>query len=176
MRVRYVQRVPGETISQLEGEMRIAALTIALVAAVACSRTVKVNTNPKDVKVDVDIQKPGVPEDWKGTLSAAGGSSVSGTAMGTTAHDSSHVTVSIVGGTPGTTLPWHVHEGKCSDASAPVVGPPTAYPPLVVGSDGKATATAHLAVQLNEAKNYIINVHASPTNMGTIVACGDYND
>lgn len=156
--------------------MRIAALTFALFAAVACSKTVKVETNPQAAKVDVDIQKPGVPEDWKGTLSAVGGSGVSGTATGTTAHDSTHVTVMIMGGTPGATLPWHVHEGKCSDPSAPVVGAASAYPPLVVGADGRATATAHLTIALNEAKNYIINVHASPTNLGTIVSCGDYND
>ncbi len=156
--------------------MRIAALTLALVTAVACAKTMKVETNPKDMKVDVDIQKPGVPEGWKATLSPVGTSGVSGTASGTTAHDSSHVTVSIAGAAPGATLPWHVHEGKCSDAGAPVVGDAGKYPPLVVGADGRATATAHLTVQLNEAKNYIINVHASPTNLGTIVACGDYND
>jgi len=47
---------------------------------------------------------------------------------------------------------------------------------LVVGSDGTATAMAHFSPKLNEASNYIVNVHASPTNLGTIVACGDYND
>ena len=52
----------------------------------------------------------------------------------------------------------------------------TDYPPLVVASNGTATATANLSTKLNEAKNYIINIHASPTNMGTIIACGDYND
>jgi hypothetical protein len=56
------------------------------------------------------------------------------------------------------------------------VGDASAYPPLVVGADGTATATAHIPVKLNEARNYIINVHASPTNLGTIVACGDFND
>jgi hypothetical protein len=156
--------------------MRILALTFALATAVACSKAVKVETNPSAGKVDVDIQKRGVPETWKGTLAAAGGSAVTGTATGTTAHDSSHVTVNIMGATPGATYPWHVHEGKCSDPSAPVVGDASAYPPLVAGADGRATATAHLSIKLNEAKNYIINVHASPTNMGTIVACGDYND
>jgi hypothetical protein len=88
----------------------------------------------------------------------------------------SHITVSIVGAQPGSTHPWHVHDGKCTDASPPIVGDPTAYPPLVVGSNGTATATAHISVKLNEARNYIINVHASPTNLATIVACGDYND
>jgi hypothetical protein len=156
--------------------MRIAALTFGLVAALACSKAVKVETNPSAGKVDVDIQKPGVPQLWNGTLASVGGSTVTGSATGSTAHDSSHVTVNIMGATPGATLPWHVHEGKCSDSGPPVVGDMAAYPPLVVGSDGKATATAHLSIKLNEAKNYIINVHASPTNLGTIVACGDYND
>lgn len=154
--------------------MRIAKLAAAFLLVAACSRTVKVET--ADGKADVDVQAPNVPETWSGTLSAQGGSSVSGTASGTSASGMTHVTVNIVGGQAGATYPWHVHEGTCADANAPVVGPASAYPALVVGSDGRATAVAHVSVDLNEAKNYIINVHASPTNLGTIVACGDYND
>ena len=156
--------------------MRLAALTLALVAAMSCTRQPKVEVDPKTGRTDVDVQVPGVPETWKATISPVGTSGVSGTASGTTAHDSTHVTVNITGATPGATHPWHIHDGKCTDASAPVVGDASAYPPLVVGADGRATATAHVAVKLNEARNYIINVHASPSNMGTIVACGDYND
>ena len=156
--------------------MRTVTLTLALIAVAACSRTVKVETNPGDAKVDIDLQKPGVAEGWKGSLAAVGASAVTGTATGTTANDASHVTVNVMGATAGATLPWHVHEGKCGDAGPPIVGDVSAYPPLVVGSDGRATATAHLNVKLNEAKNYIVNVHASPTNLGTIVACGDFND
>lgn len=156
--------------------MRIATLALAMLLTAACSRTVKVETDTKTGRTDVDVQKPGEPEGWKGTLNAVGGSGISGTATGTTARDSTHVTVNIVGGQPGSTLPWHIHDGKCTDASAPIVGDPALYPALIVGQDGRATATAHLPVKLNEARNYIINVHASPTNLGTIVACGDYND
>jgi hypothetical protein len=160
-----------------EEKMRLAALTLAFIAATAaCSRTVKVETDPKTGRTDVDVQKAGTPETWSGTLSAVGGSGITGTASGTTAHDSTHVMVNITGATPGATLPWHVHDGKCGDASPPVVGDAAAYPPLVVGPDGKASGMAHITVKLNEARNYIINVHASPTNMGTIVACGDFND
>jgi hypothetical protein len=156
--------------------MRVATLAVALMLTAACSRTVKVETAPGAGKVDVDVQKPGAAEGWKGTLNPVGGSGISGTATGTTGNDMTHVTVNISGGQAGATLPWHVHEGKCTEASAPVVGPMTAYPPLVVGADGRATAEATLSLKLNEAKDYIINVHASPTNLGTIVACGDYND
>lgn len=156
--------------------MRIAALAIVFLMSAACSRTVKVETDPASGKVDVDIQAPGVPETYSGTLGAVGGSGVNGTASGATGSDTTHVRVSITGGAPGATLPWHVHEGKCSDAGSPIVGDAAAYPPLVVGSDGTASATASLKVDLNEAKNYIVNVHASPTNLGTIVSCGDFND
>ena len=156
--------------------MRTATLTLALIAVAACSRTVKVETDPSAGKADVDVQAPGVPETWSGTLAAVGMSGVTGTASGTTANDASHITLNVMGGTAGSTLPWHVHEGTCGDANAPIVGSASAYPALSVGADGRATATAHLTIKLNEAKNYIVNVHASPTNLGTIVACGDYND
>lgn len=175
---RQVRDVQGNEADHFSkgGEMRFAALTLAFIGAMACSRTPKVEVDPKTGRTDVDIQKPGEPEGWKGTLAAVGGSGITGTATGTTANDATHVTVTITGATPGATLPWHIHDGKCGDASPPVVGDASAYPPLVAGSDGRATGTAHVAVKLNEARNYIVNVHASPTNMGTIVACGDFND
>lgn len=156
--------------------MRITTIAIAFLVTAACARTVKVETDPKAGKVDVDVQAPGVPQAWNATLAAVGGSGITGAAKGTTANDASNVTVSVSGAQAGSTLPWHVHEGKCGDASPPIVGDASAYPPIVVGSDGTGTATANLSVKLNEAKNYIVNVHASPTNLGTIVACGDYND
>jgi hypothetical protein len=156
--------------------MRIATLAVAFLLTAACSRTVKVETDPATGRTDVDVQPANQPEAYTGTLSAVGGSGIAGSATGTTANDSTHVTVNVTGGTPGATLPWHIHDGKCTDAGAPVVGEASAYPPLVIGADGTATAQAHVAVGLNEAKNYIINIHASPTNLGTILACGDFND
>ena len=156
--------------------MRITTIAFALLVSAACAKTVKVETDPKGGKADIDVQTAGVPETWNGTLAAVGASGISGTATGTTANDASHITINISGAQSGATHPWHVHEGKCGDASPPIVGDASTYPPLVVGAGGTATATAHLSVKLNEAKNYIVNVHASPTNLGTIVACGDYND
>ena len=156
--------------------MRIAKLLVLALLIAACSRTVKVQSDPGSGKVDVDVDRPGVAEGWRGTLNAVGGSGVTGTASGTSANDMTHVTVNVMGAQAGARLPWHVHEGKCGDANPPIVGPPAAYPPMVVGANGRATAQAHLNLQLNEAKSYIVNVHASPTNLGTIVSCGDYDD
>ncbi len=80
--------------------MRIATLAVAFLLTAACSKTLKVETDPKTGRTDVDIQKPGVAEGWKGTLSAVAGSGVGGTATGTTADGETHVTVSITGGKP----------------------------------------------------------------------------
>ena len=156
--------------------MRIATVALAVLAATACSRTVKVQTDPATGHADIDVGRPGANEGWSGTLHPVGGSGVSGTARGMSGHDMTMVTVSVTGAHPGARLPWHVHEGQCGQGSPPVVGPASAYPVLTVGADGSATAQAHLNMDLNEAKSYIVNVHASPTNLGTIVSCGDFND
>lgn len=156
--------------------MRIATLAIAFLLTAACSRTVKVQTDPATGRTDVDVQPAGQAEGWTGTINAVGSSGISGNATGSTANDMTDVVLNIMGATPGATLPWHVHDGKCGDASAPIVGGATSYPALVVGPDGRATARAHLMTNISEARNYIINVHASPSMLGTIVACGDFND
>jgi hypothetical protein len=156
--------------------MRIATIAIAVLAATACAKTVKVETDPASGRADVDVQRPGADQNWRGTLSPVGGSGVSGMARGTSGHNMTHVTVSVSGAQAGARLPWHVHEGQCGQGSPPIVGPASAYPVMTVGADGRATAQAHLNLDLNEAKSYIVNVHASPTNLGTIVSCGDYND
>ncbi|HVG46128.1 MAG TPA: hypothetical protein VM890_15405 [Longimicrobium sp.] len=156
--------------------MRIATIAIAVLAATACAKTVKVETDPASGRADVDVQRPGADQNWRGTLNPIGGSGVSGMARGTSGHNMTHVTVSVSGAQAGARLPWHVHEGQCGQGSPPIVGPASAYPVMTVGADGRATAQAHLNLDLNEAKSYIVNVHASPTNLGTIVSCGDYND
>jgi hypothetical protein len=69
-----------------------------------------------------------------------------------------------------------VHEGTC-ETGGPITGDATVYPPLTVGADGRAEANARLLnLKLNEAKKYHINVHRSPTDLATIIACGDLND
>jgi hypothetical protein len=157
--------------------MRIAyAIAAALLAIPGCSQTPKVETDPSNGRVDVDMEAPGQAETWNATLSSVGGSGVSGSATARDMEGATHASISIAGARSGGVHPWHIHEGTCGDATAPVVGPASAYPPLNAGSGGSATAQAHVPVELNEAKNYIVNVHASPSDMGTIIACGDLND
>ena len=80
--------------------------------------------------------------------------------------------VDISNAVPGAKHPWHVHRGQCGSDQG-IFGPVDAYKPLKVESDGKASATAVLSVPLPKTGNYFVNVHASASNMKTIVACGN---
>lgn len=156
---------------------RASALVMLGLMAAACA-TPRVNVDP-DGNVDVDVEPVGQGgEMWEGTLQGTPAfASVSGSAMVDARNDTSYVSVQIRGvpAAAAGTHPWHVHRGKCG-SNGEIVGPPTAYPPLRPGSDGAASARAVLPMALNEAEDYYINVHASPTDLGTIVACGAIDD
>jgi hypothetical protein len=157
--------------------MRIAyAVSVALLIIAGCSQAPKVETDPESGRVDVDVERPGQAETWHATLTAVGGSGVSGTASARDMNDATHAIIDLRGARGGDVHPWHIHQGQCGDPNAPVVGPASAYPPLTVGAGGAASVQAHVPVELNEATNYIVNVHESTRNMGTIIACGDLDD
>ncbi|HEU4699609.1 MAG TPA: hypothetical protein VFS40_10540 [Gemmatimonadales bacterium] len=80
--------------------------------------------------------------------------------------------VTIRNAAPGGEHPWHVHRGQCGNDLG-IFGPADAYGQLDVGSSGSASATATLPVPLPDSGAYMVNVHASRANMGTIIACGN---
>jgi hypothetical protein len=157
--------------------MRLAPLACALLVVAGCARTPRVNVDPETGNVDVDVQRTGSGETWTGNLRGTGNApTVSGTATVRVSDDMTHASVSLMGAMSGAAYPWHVHEGSCGD-NGPVVGNAAAYPLLRPGTDGRASAEAHLSnLELNEAKNYYVNVHASASDLGTIVACGPIDD
>ena len=131
----------------------------------------------RSVQIDPDA-KPVVGQ-WNATLSTpaglAGALQVRGTgSMGARDNDPTQTEahVAIENSAPGGRHPWHVHVGQCGSDRG-ILGPADAYPILKVGGNGKADATAKLPIALPLAGQYFVNVHASPTNMGTIVACGN---
>jgi hypothetical protein len=109
--------------------------------------------------------------DFSAQLQPTAGYQVRGTASAVASLGRTVVTVEIVGATPGGTYPWHVHQGRCG-SNGPVVGAGTAYAPLSVDADGAERAVATLSLQLNDDSEYFVNIHLSPQQMGTIVACG----
>jgi len=68
--------------------------------------------------------------------------------------------------------PWHVHQGTCAQGGE-VVGGGAHYPALNMDSGGSAEGVATVPTALDPAAQYHVNVHRSPREMSTIVACGD---
>jgi superoxide dismutase, Cu-Zn family len=78
----------------------------------------------------------------------------------------------LTGDQPGAVRPWHVHFNTCA-AGGGIVGQDGDYPRLVVGSDGRATATVAVTQPLQVGALYHVNVHLSNAELATIIACGD---
>jgi len=117
--------------------------------------------------------QPGAPATWRASIMPQGGTTVHGTAIAHVyAMDSTVVSVLLTGGTPGAVYPWHVHTGSCA-SGGPVLGAPPAYQPLTVTSGGTAAGGSVVTTGLTSGKQYHVNIHASPTAMGTIIGCGD---
>ena len=152
----------------------VLALALAAAAAVGC---VRFNRDPVTGRVDTDVESPlKKGEDWNARLTGKDAfPGVFATARAAVLENETTVTISLTGGTAGASHPWHVHTGTCA-SGGPIVGEPSAYPPLAVGSEGRAEASSRIGVRLNEASSYHVNVHRSPSDMGTIVACGNLED
>jgi superoxide dismutase, Cu-Zn family len=80
--------------------------------------------------------------------------------------------IELDGDAPAALRPWHVHFGTCGTGGG-IVGPPADYPPLMIASDGSASASARIDVALDVNAPYHVNVHLSPAEMATLIACGD---
>ena len=106
-------------------------------------------------------------------LASQGGSTVTGSATATHGSDANsfRVTTAISGAAANATHPWPVHAGPCGE-NGPVVGPASAYPPLQADANGAATVNTTVPVAMPTGPLYV-NVHMSPSQMGTIVACGN---
>ena len=151
----------------------------ALALLAACSQTPRVHLDPESGQADVDMEAAGESwEEWRGTIRGVGASArITGATTARVQQSGTHAMVSVRGAQGGDQLPWHVHEGTCETPGGAIVGPPAAYQPVSVAANGQATAMANLpGVRLNEAADYKVNFHASPTEMGTIVACADLDD
>jgi hypothetical protein len=149
----------------------------AVTAGLIVSAVTLAGCGGRGVHIDPNAQP--VATRWNATLSTPAGLTgalqVTGTGwMGHKEKDSmqTHAHVSIANASPGGRHPWHVHRGQCG-ADQGILGPAEAYSILKVGGDGEAEGDADLPLPLPRAGQYFVNVHASPSNMGTIVACGN---
>ena len=151
---------------------RVAALIVPLLALGAC--------NPFRSKPAVEISTGDVAlgSRWSASLTTpsnlAGALALRGTAWMAPGRNggSTRAYVSVSNAPPGGVYPWHVHRGQCGNDEG-VLGPADAYKPLRIDGDGKAAADVSIPVETPTSGDYFVNVHASPDNMGTIVACGN---
>jgi hypothetical protein len=130
-------------------------------------------------QLEMDPQGELVANRWNATLSTpaalAGAMQVRGRGwwgaqQGEPTRSQAHV--EITNAVPGGDHPWHVHQGQCG-SNGPIVGSANAYRSLEVDKDGRASATADLALPMPRTGQYHVNVHASANNLGTIIACGN---
>ena len=154
--------------------MRVFSVLLLAGLAAGCVRT---STNPATGSVDVDVESPTKQgERWTTNLAGQGSySAVTGSATADVVEGATTATITLQGGQANAEHPWHIHEGTCS-TGGPIVGSPSDYPPLQVGSEGRAQGGAKVNARLDEAKEYHVNVHLSRSEMGTIVACGQLDD
>ena len=111
-------------------------------------------------------------KEWSATLRPQNGSTVSGTATAQdVSGDSLAVTLRIKGARSADSNPWHVHSGGC-DSSGAVLGDPSRYAPMTIGTDGSAEASARVKATLTIGVPYSINVHRSASDL-TVIACGN---
>src|SRR5687768_7745118 len=117
---------------------------------------------------------PPVPADWTAAASANPGFAGAGanlTARSTAGGTTVSVAFREATDMTGTVRPWHVHYGRCGDDQG-IVGDAGAYSPLRPGPDGTATVSATISAPLDPTRSYFVNIHKSPTELQTIVACG----
>ena len=125
------------------------------------------------------VYRPGTPDNtlapgaqWTATIVPTTVSAIHGTVtfVRTEPQSQTRVIFALRDATANSVLPWHVHYGVCGNDQL-IVGTPSNYPPLVIDQSGQLRAVALLPVELSTKSTYVIHVHASPTEMKTVVAC-----
>ena len=151
------------------GLLSVSAVSLSGLLVLGCGggRAASINTN-----------ELGVGDRWNATLATPaqliGAVQVTGTGWMAADEDPTQTRAgaALANATPGGEHPWHVHVGRCGSNGA-IVGDASAYRPLKVGGNGRAEATARLNLPLPRSGEFYVNVHASATNLGTIIACGN---
>lgn len=100
-------------------------------------------------------------------LSPQNGSGETATAVLTPVSGGTSVSVKTAGG-PTTAQPIHIHKGTCAK-----LDPKPAYPLTMVMDGSSMTFVKGVTPEQLTASPYAINIHKSPTDLATYVACGD---
>jgi hypothetical protein len=125
-----------------------------------------------------EIKQQDIPvgERWNATLATPAGLQgavqVHGTGYLARDPNGSKAVIHASNATPGGVHPWSIRVGRCGTDN-PVFGDPAAYSNLKVDKDGEAQTSATLSVPFPTSGDYSLEVRASPSNMGTVIACAN---
>lgn len=150
----------------------IALLSLALITASACS-PLRRQSGP------VEITSTGAVygSRWNAILATPatlrGAIEIHGTAWMAPDSGRTLVSATISNASPGGIHPWQVRHGRCG-SNGQLLGPADAYTPLRVRGDGTATAQATVELSLPSSGDYSVIVYAAPSNMSTVIACGNF--
>ena len=164
----------------MDTRIMVAVLAVALGAGCTTEdRDVATTPEPRADDEMITAEQAGeadIDEDrvaWRATADPVGGVGPNAEAMIRVGDEAMTIHVDLDGGEPAAVYPWHIHQGNCGDPSPPIVGSADAYPPITVGSGGEGDAEATVSARIMEDGDYILNVHASPARLDSIIACGD---
>jgi hypothetical protein len=149
-------------------------LTLAAIATVVASTA----CNPfHKTANEITVQDIPVGERWNATLATPSGLQgavqVHGTGYLARDPNGSKAVIHLSNATPGGVHPWSIRTGLCGNVDNPVLGDASAYPNLKVDKDGAAQTSATLSTPFPTSGEYSLEVRASPSNMGTVIACGN---
>jgi len=152
---------------------RLNAVSIAAVATIVA--TAACNPFHKTAN-EIKVQDIPVGERWNAALATPSGlqGAVQVRGTGYLARDpgGSKAVIHVSNATPGGVHPWSVRVGHCGSENE-VFGDPSAYRNLKIDKDGTAQTSANLSAPFPTSGDYSLEVRASPTNMGTVIACGN---
>ena len=100
-------------------------------------------------------------------LQEQNGSGVGGTVELSPSTDGTLTVMIELTGDDGSEHPAHVHPGSCADLD------PTPKWPLENVVDGTSTTTIDVSLDDVEAEEYAVNIHESPEDSETYIACAD---
>ena len=135
---------------------------------------------------ELSPRNSGPTTQWSASLSApshradtvepanrGGGVSGTGTMGPGTDDNSTTATVWVGNVAPGSAHAWGIRMGRCGENGS-VLGPTSAYPSLIAGSDGRGSSLAILPVPSAWSGAYSVVVQDSALDAGLGIACGNY--
>lgn len=115
---------------------------------------------------EVAAEEAGMSEPMTSDLSELNDSGVSGTVTLTPMENQTKVTINLTGAPEGGVHPAHIHKGTCDNLGAPTY-------PLNDIRNGTSETTIDATVEAITSEAHAVNVHKSPEELSSYVACGE---